>query len=143
MKNLYRLVYTSYRKTSCTDEEVEAILDSCKRNNPNRDITGVLMHSEKRFLQYLEGDKDELQELYDIIKADPRHGGANQRDFSPIESRIFPSWHMGYKDLSANNLAFDTDISNEDKGIFESLIQGEDYPKDQGVRVLKTFFELA
>ena len=140
MKNLYRLVYTSSRRPKCTDEEIKKILESCKRNNPGKNITGVLLHSEKRFLQYIEGDRDILQILFDTIQKDDRHGGVNQRDFVPIETRIFPSWHMGYKDVSKKSLDFNTSISVTDKAVFNALIEDEKYDKERGVMVLKTFF---
>ncbi len=56
--SLYQLVYTSVRKPGCDDYEIKKILESCKRNNPSKDITGVLLHSENHFIQYLEGSKD-------------------------------------------------------------------------------------
>lgn len=143
MKNLYRLIYTSSRRTKCTEEEIAKILDSCKRNNPGKDITGVLLHSEKRFLQYLEGSKEELLNLYNQICADDRHGGVNQREFAPIEKRIFPSWHMGFKDISKQTIDFNTAISEKDKAIFKSLIEDKQYDEEHGVRVLKMFFDLA
>ena len=57
MSDLYRLVYTSFRKPKCDDGEIKNILDACKRNNPRRNITGILMHSDSRFIQYIEGSK--------------------------------------------------------------------------------------
>lgn len=143
MENLYCLVYTSSRRPKCTDEEIVKILDSCKRNNPGKSITGVLLHSEKRFLQYIEGDKNEIYTLFERIKTDERHGGVNQREFAPIEKRIFPSWHMGFKDVSKQSINFNTAISEADKNIFKALIEDQQFEAVQGVRVLKTFFDLA
>lgn len=144
MKELYRLVYTSSRRPKCTDVEIAKILESCKRNNPGKSITGVLLHSDKRFLQYLEGDKDELLKLYNHITADERHGGVNRREFSPIEKRVFPSWHMGYKDVTKNTLDFNTKISDADKAIFKTLIEeGEEFNAEHGTRVMKLFFDMA
>lgn len=142
MKNLYRLVYTSSRKPNCTDEEIEKILNSCKRNNPSKDLTGVLLHSEKRFLQYLEGDKDELQRLYELIQKDDRHGGVNKRDFTEIEERMFPSWSMSYRDVSKSTIEFNTQLPEKDKALFRELVHGEGLIPNRGVRLIKTFFKL-
>jgi hypothetical protein len=143
MAELYRLIYTSSRRPKCSDEEIAKILDACNRNNPGKNITGILLHSDKRFLQYIEGDKNELSKLYAQIEADERHGGLNRRDFSPIEKRLFPSWHMGYKDVTKNSLDFNTSISAQDKDIFKLLIENQDVDGDHGVKVMKLFFELA
>jgi hypothetical protein len=141
MSSLYRLVYTSFRKPNCDEKEIENILDSCKKNNPNRNITGVLLHSDKRFIQYIEGSKDEVQELYELIKDDPRHTSVNQRNFEPIDERIFPSWEMGYKDV--DQIQFDTEASNINQKAFNRLIKGELDFDDNAMRILQLFFKMA
>ena len=70
---LSQLVYVSIRKPQCTEEEIQKILDACKRNNQGKDITGVLLYSGTHFVQYLEGDFKKINELYDNIKSDVRH----------------------------------------------------------------------
>ncbi len=140
MSQLHRLVYTSVRKPNCDDTEIEKILDSCRKNNPGRNITGVLVHSDKRFLQYIEGEKKDLEELFELIKKDDRHAAVNQRNFEPIDKRIFPSWQMGYKDLSSE-LAFHSDASTEDQKIIKALINDEMDFSNQGLKVLQLFFK--
>ena len=143
MSELHRLVYTSFRKPDCDDAEIQKILDSCKKNNPGRNVTGILMHSDKRFIQYIEGEKKDLLELYDLIKEDPRHGGINQRNLEPIKERVFPSWQMGYKDVSKENLSFNTTISDIDKHHFEGLLDGKIDFSDEGMKLVKLFFKMA
>lgn len=141
--SLYKLVYTSARRSHCTDAEIENILAACRRNNHERDITGILLHSKQRFLQYLEGDKDTIYRLYERIKTDDRHGGVNLRYFSPIDDRLFPSWQMGYKDLDQEAMIFQTSISLNDQNTFRQLIETNDQSEVEGLRVLKLFFEMA
>jgi len=143
MSNLYKLVYTSSRRPDCGEAEIARILAACRVNNPKRNITGILLHSKHRFLQYLEGDKDEIMRLFSYVKKDERHGGVNLRYYSPIKERIFPSWQMGYKDLNQNSVVFQTAINQKDQAIFKKLIEDEDQNEVEGVRVLKIFFEMA
>lgn len=142
MQNLHRLVYTSVRKPNCTDEELQKILASCKRNNPGKNITGVLLHSDKRFIQYIEGESETIQNLYEGIKDDPRHAGVNLRSFEPIEERKFPSWHMGFKDLSKDHIEYKTDISSKDIEAFKSLIEGSENITDRSLKLLYMFFDM-
>lgn len=142
MSDLHRLVYTSFRKPICDDGEIKNILESCQRNNPKRAVTGILMHSDSRFIQYIEGEKDDLTELYELIEKDSRHGGVNLRNREPITERVFPSWEMGYKDLS-QNLEFDTKVSRDDKAKFEKLLNGEMDLTDEGMKLIKLFFTMA
>ena len=138
--NLYRLVYTSFRK--CDDKGVSKILESCKRNNAKKAITGILLHSNRRFIQYLEGDRDEILSLYERIKSDPRHTSVLRRNFELIKERVFPSWEMGYKDISDEKLKFNTEAKNEDYKKFEKLLEGEINLDDEGLRVLQLFFKI-
>lgn len=141
MSGLHRLVYTSFRKPTCNEQEIQKILESCKRNNPKRKVTGVLVHSNKRFLQYMEGEKKDLLELYELIKLDSRHGGVNQRNFEPIEARVFPSWEMGYKDAEGA-LDFHSAVSEEDRTHFQRIINDEIDFSDQGMKILRLFFKV-
>lgn len=141
MSSLYRLIYTSFRLPACNEKEIDNILASCKKNNPKRDITGILLHSEKRFIQYIEGSKEEVEELYQLIQGDPRHTSVNKRNFEPIDKRIFPSWEMGYKDMDM--VKFNTDARQKDQKAFNEIIKAEMDFNDNAMRILQLFFEMA
>lgn len=138
--SLYQLVYSSVRKSECNEKEIEKILDSCKRNNPSKNITGVLLHSEAHFIQYLEGPK-EIINLYDQIKEDPRHSRVFLLSYGPLKERVFPAWHMGYKNVPKNKLEFLTEGNSKDKVAFESLIKGEKQSGTTAVNLLVKFFQ--
>ena len=139
MTNLYQLVYTSMRNTSCTEQEINNILQACEKNNPPKNITGILLHSENRFIQYLEGDK-EIIKLYDLIKDDDRHRNAVLLSYGPLAERVFPSWHMGYKNLPKERIDFLTKANEEDKKVFGSIIKGEKQSGVSAVNLLVKFF---
>ena len=139
---LYRLIYTSFRKHTCDDSAIERILEACEKNNPGHGLTGVLLHSEHRFIQYIEGDAVELAVLYDKIKEDDRHTGVNQRSFAPIKNRLFPAWHMGYKDISKDKIGFNTNVSEVDQNTFQEIITGEGVIDERGLSIFKRYFEL-
>ncbi len=137
--NLYQLLYTSRKTPTCNDKEIEKILDSCKRNNPSKDITGVLLHSNDHFIQYLEGSKDIIK-LYDLIKTDTRHTGVVLLSYAPLKERVFPAWHMGYKNITNSKIDFLTDANSNEKKVFESIIKGEKQMDASAVGLLIKFF---
>lgn len=140
MEKLFRLVYRSFRMPNCDDKEIEKILESSKKNNPGRNITGILLHSDRKFIQYLEGSKQNLTDLYEMIKEDKRHSSINQLDFMEIPERIFPSWLMGYKDVS-KNIQFTSKVTANDSELFEKILLNElDFSND-GLRVLQLYFQ--
>ena len=139
MTPLYQLVYTSLRNPSCNEQEIEKILDACQKNNPSKNVTGILLHSENHFIQYLEGNKDIIK-LYDLIKDDTRHRRPVLLSYGPLQERVFPSWHMGYKSLSRERVDFLTEGDLGEKQIFQSILKGEKQSSVNAVNLLVKFF---
>lgn len=137
---LSQLVYVSNRKTNCTDEEIEKILASCEKNNPALNITGVLLYSNTKFIQLVEGEYKVINDLYNRIKTDPRHDQARLISLGPIEKKAFPSWHMGARKISDTEVDFKTSISPEDKQTFKSLLNGKEENGSKVLGLLRKFF---
>ena len=79
---------------SLSREEVDAILKASQRNNPSRDITGLLLYNGRNFLQLLEGEESELVSLMLTISHDPRHTGISMIDRKLVDDRVCPNWAM-------------------------------------------------
>ncbi len=137
---LSQLVYVSNRKANCTEAEIEKILASCKKNNPGLGITGVLLYSDTKFIQMVEGDAKVITTLYDKIKLDNRHSNCMMISYNPITEKSFPSWHMGARKIAGKDVDFKTDISKEDKDIFNSILTGKEENGMRVLNLLKKFF---
>ena len=138
---LAHLAYVSVRKKNCTDEEIENILAACKTNNGPLNITGVLLYSQNRFIQYVEGESASLMALYDKIKKDGRHEKAVMISYSPITSRIFPSWQMGSRKIASDDIRFLTDITPGDKDVFSKIMNGKETEGTKVQDLLIKFFK--
>jgi Sensors of blue-light using FAD len=138
---LAHLAYVSVRKKNCTDAEIDKILASCKANNGPLDITGVLLYSETKFIQYVEGESAALMTLYDKIKKDVRHEKAVMISYNSIASRIFPSWQMGSRKLDSDAIRFQTDITPQDKDVFNSIMNGKETEGSKVQDLLIKFFK--
>jgi Sensors of blue-light using FAD len=137
---LSQLVYVSTRKPNCTGEEIEKIVESCRKNNAPLKITGVLLYSETKFIQLVEGEAKTIMGLYDKIKKDNRHTNPVMISYNPINEKSFPSWHMAKRSFTNAELEFKTDISQEDKKTFSSLLNGSEEAGQKVLNLLKKFF---
>lgn len=137
---LSQLVYVSSRNASCTEEEIEKILASCKKNNPPLQITGVLLYSDTRFIQMVEGEARVVTALYDKIKSDKRHSNAKMISYGPIKEKSFPAWHMGVRKIAGSEIDFKTDITKEDQSVFNSILNGREENGMKVLGLLKKFF---
>ena len=141
MEKLSYLVYSSVRNANCTDEEIQKILNSCERNNPSKSVTGVLIHSQNYFLQFLEGEENEIMDLLNHIKKDSRHSKVILLNKGEIEARMFPAWHMGFKDADKDGLTLISDASSSEEETFNNLLKGEVIEDTKVLKMLRRFYK--
>jgi Sensors of blue-light using FAD len=91
-QHLIQLIYRS--RSLIEGAEYNQLLQTCLRNNPKRDITGVLISHSGWFLQVLEGTAENVFSLFKLIETDPRHADFLLLRFNAIESRDFTDWSM-------------------------------------------------
>ena len=106
---LYNLVYISRSTQQMTSKDLDEILKTSRKNNPSSNITGMLVYKDGEFMQALEGKKEDVEELYQRISQDKRHGEILVLVRKEIPDRLFKDWSMGFKN-----------ISKEDEGLFDA-----------------------
>ena len=99
---LHELIYVSLATRPMTAEDVQDILETSRRNNEARGITGILLYSGRtqEFMQLLEGDHRTLDELTQVISDDDRHDRMEVIYRGGIEHRSFENWSMAFRDLA-------------------------------------------
>jgi Sensors of blue-light using FAD len=102
---LVRLMYASRAVAAVDQDELLAILKKSKANNPRAGITGVLCFSEGVFMQVLEGGRNAVNQLYNRIASDARHGDVVLLTYEEIAERRFAGWSMGQVNLARLNPA--------------------------------------
>ena len=96
---LTQLIYVSDAKVAMTAGAVESIVRNCRRNNEERNITGLLIYSGGHFIQLLEGHEPVLANLFAKISGDARHHNVERLLFAVATERLFPDWRMGLLNL--------------------------------------------
>lgn len=120
MSELYNLAYISKNTIKGTPEtvkaEIEDILASAHKNNPTMNITGALLYSGGYFCQVIEGPEEAIEELFETIQMDDRHGSVTVLHFEPIERRGFSEWAMALAGIE-DRMRFDLDgvLDSKDK----------------------------
>ncbi len=96
---LFHLGYASTETQPFSSEDLREMLEKIRVHNAQADITGLLLYRENCFFQVLEGDKQTVLDLYNRIKADPRHQRVELLFEGPVETREFVDWRMGFVQL--------------------------------------------
>jgi hypothetical protein len=73
---------------------LEAILATARRNNAARGVTGLLCHYDGSFLQFLEGEAQDVEATFAAISRDSRHRGILEVYRGQVAERLFPDWTM-------------------------------------------------
>jgi hypothetical protein len=94
---LLQIVYISTARQPITEEGLESILASSRRNNGRDCVTGLLLAGGRRFLQALEGPSEAVLGAYGRICKDPRHSALVQLGCRTIEARQFGDWSMAFQ----------------------------------------------
>jgi hypothetical protein len=104
---LVRLMYASRALPGLDQEELNAILRQSRTWNPKFGITGVLClcQTGSLFIQVLEGGRVQVNQLYNKIVRDPRHGDVTLLSFEEIAERRFAGWAMGQVNMARLNPA--------------------------------------
>jgi hypothetical protein len=100
---LVRLLYASRTDRAITPEVIESILKQSREHNPQEGITGTLCFGGDIFMQVLEGGRDAVNNLYNRIVRDNRHGHAVVLHYEEVSERRFGGWTMGSVNLDRIN----------------------------------------
>ena len=92
--SLYRLVYCSKAKPGIAFSELKSIMAKAEENNFEANITGLLCYGDSKFLQVLEGGREQISEIYSKIVSDDRHTDPVLLSFAETKFRCFSQWAM-------------------------------------------------
>ncbi len=92
---LYNLVYCSRANANVDDAAVARVVESARRNNPAHGITGLLVYGSGIFFQWLEGPRDNVTQLMQVLIKDSRHDTVvTLSESEERRERLFPEWDM-------------------------------------------------
>ena len=101
MSELHALVYVSQAAHALSLTEIDHLLGRAQARNRDRGVTGVLLYSDRHFMQYLEGPLASMAEIYGIIRADRQHHGLIELLRDTVRTREFPDWAMAFRSTGA------------------------------------------
>lgn len=93
---LSTLAYRSRAVPSFSTSELDSLIETARARNRAAAITGMLIYDEGRFFQWLEGPSDQLSNLWQTIRKDPRHTGIEVLDDTRSEARMFGQWDLKF-----------------------------------------------
>jgi hypothetical protein len=98
--SIYSLVYSSNACQSSAGAidivMVEDILKAAREQNFADGITGALLFTEGRFVQALEGEREQVRATFERIRIDERHSDVDILSSQLSNRRRFKEWSMAF-----------------------------------------------
>lgn len=91
---LRAIAYVSQIRPDLAPGRLHALVDDAARFNKVAGVTGVLLHDDQRFLQYIEGPPDGLDSVYERILQASSHVDIVELARGRLGQRQFPYWAM-------------------------------------------------
>ncbi len=103
---MYYIFYQAVESAIFKDREngIEILLQNAREKNKRLDITGMLLHIEGSFIQYIEGEEVSVKELFKAIEKDSRLAAIKVIDSGSAKNRIFINWEMAYENFNINTI---------------------------------------
>ena len=129
----YAISYVSTASKDLRQQEIEKILSEAELRNNHKNITGLLLYSEGNFFQIIEGEKAQVQPLYEKIAKDDRHRNVIKLFERPIHKDSFD----GYK---SDFISEDAKYNISRLHNYEHYVEVLDKPTKKAVsNILKAF----
>jgi len=103
---LETFVYISSAVGRLADCDLKNIVGRSQHKNAIADLTGILLYEEGAFLQVLEGETADIDQLIGRLNEDNRHSNMIVLYRNMIAKRAFPDWAMGF----AKHIKFSDDF---------------------------------
>ncbi len=131
----YAICYVSTATEDLGKMAMEKLLNDTSFYNNKHDIRGVLLYSEGKFFEVLEGDKKIVMDLYDHIQKDSRHHNIIQVLGKDLKQGAFD----GFKaEIVTDSNKFDYQIVKE----YMEQVEGLDSQTQQTVKkILEVFID--
>jgi blue light- and temperature-responsive anti-repressor len=98
--DVYKILYCSKNliegENAKRDAEITQILQTSRRKNKEQNVTGALLFDSGYFAQTLEGPRLAIEQIFERIQRDPRHGDVTVLSSQTDGRRDFPEWSMAY-----------------------------------------------
>lgn len=129
------LIYLSETKYRLTNEELVALSNQATIANDIHKITGYLWYHQKRFIQYIEGQEQAVDQLMENISTDNRHIVRHYIS-EDIQQRRFASWSM-------NHLGLKREIGSGTKALLKSQLIMLDVTGNSNIELTDKIWTLA
>lgn len=91
---LVSMLYRSRATERFRESELSNLVAGARQHNRQNRVTGALFYDDGKFLQWLEGPRNSVEDLFTAIAGDPRHTSVEVVSVGTATSRVFADWDL-------------------------------------------------
>lgn len=95
---LHRMAWSSIPSPGFSAARLGALIAPARTRNHRNRVSGRLLYTGAHFLEIVEGEEQDLDELWSRVNGDARHEGVIRLGSEACNERWFPDWTIGYAD---------------------------------------------
>ena len=115
------IVYVSTAQRPLSEKELIDVLKVSRTNNKKYNVTGILLYCQGTFMQVLEGDKNNIDQIYKAIDLDPRHKNVIKLASGISSKRNFPDSSMAFASVNPETLQeIEGFLSSPDQNVYDN-----------------------
>jgi len=139
---IIKLVYCSRASELPSPMQLDELLGTARSFNAAHNVSGILLYKDGSFFQYLEGEREVVEALFERIKRDKRHYAVRLLLSNPINERVFNNWQMGFYEPSMDaikltNSCYADPLQTLDKKLIDST--NVDFNIETAHKLISTF----
>lgn len=120
---LATIAYRSKAITPLSERQLHDLLVTSQTNNRKSGLTGLLIYDEGQFFQWIEGDPDQLADMWDAIQHDQRHTDIELMGRQSVPLRFFGDWDMRLSVRGSGQFGKSEGVSQTPAGLIDSLFR--------------------
>ncbi len=91
-KPLTQVFFVSTATHPASNPGTRDLIEATRRRNPRNNITGVLLRTDRLYIQIAEGSEDDVERLMSAIRRDSRHWDIREWPKRQTTRRAFANW---------------------------------------------------
>ncbi|MFD2065354.1 BLUF domain-containing protein [Pontibacter silvestris] len=134
---MYHIMYVSKATVPLDENKLKSMLSYYRKNTSYYNITGLLLYGKERYIQEIEGEKENVHKLFDKITKDYHHQNIIKLADGEIKDRLFSEWYMGFATTSKEEFSHYQNYVDPTEDAFFGFLPEKD--EESVVTVLKHF----
>ncbi|MDB5012516.1 MAG: hypothetical protein JWQ25_718 [Daejeonella sp.] len=128
-KSQHAIIFVSSATENFSSDELLQLLEPMRENRQLNNLSGLVVYAYGNTLSLIEGDKEDVEKEYKLLKSYPAHHDIIKLYDKPIAQRYFENYSLAFKSIGIASLkSIDDFTEGENKEYWDECLSLTDDP---------------